>query len=292
MIKSMTGFGRGAYEREGIKVTAELRTVNNRYLDVHARMPQEFSGLEVSVKKQIQAALKRGRVDATISIERPGASSYSINRDVVRGYLDAVAVLKEEFGLGGDLSLDSVMRLPGALQQSSESTVAESVVAEAIADALTAALTDLVAMRAVEGKELAAEMSGRLETIESLMPGIEQRAGELPGHYHDRLEKRIAELTRGKPLDETRLAQEAAYLAERADISEEIARLKSHLAQFRQTMLGEGGEAGKRLDFLLQEMNREANTVLSKSGDVDISEAAITIKAEVEKLREQVQNVE
>ena len=128
--------------------------------------------------------------------------------------------------------------------------------------------------------------------IEALVPGIEEHAGALPNVYRDRLEKRIGELTRGKPLDETRLAQEAAYLAERSDITEEVARLKSHLAQFRQTLLGEAGEAGKRLDFLLQEMNREANTVLSKSGDVGVSESAITIKAEVEKLREQVQNVE
>jgi uncharacterized protein (TIGR00255 family) len=135
-------------------------------------------------------------------------------------------------------------------------------------------------------------MLSRLDTIEALVPGIEEHAGALPNVYRDRLEKRIGELTRGKPLDETRLAQEAAYLAERSDITEEVARLKSHLTQFRQTLLGDAGEAGKRLDFLLQEMNREANTVLSKSGDVGVSESAITIKAEVEKLREQVQNVE
>lgn len=292
MIKSMTGFGRGTVDREGVKVTVELRTVNNRYLDAHVRIPQEFAGLEMSVKKQVQAALKRGRVDVTVTIERPGATTFAVNREAVSGYLNAVGVLKEEFGLGGDISLDTVMRLPGVLQQASEAGAAESAVAEAVTDAVTAGLADLVAMRAVEGKELAAEMAGRLDTIESLIPGIEERAAALPGIYRDRLEKRIAELVRGKPMDETRLAQEAVYLAERSDIAEELARLKSHLGQFRQTMLGEAGEAGKRLDFLLQELNREANTTLSKSGDVDISEAAITIKAEVEKLREQVQNVE
>jgi uncharacterized protein (TIGR00255 family) len=292
MIKSMTGFGRGTFERESVKVTAELRTVNNRHLDVHVRLPQEFAGLELPVKKQVQSALKRGRVDTTITIERPGATGFSINREAISGYLDAVSVLKEEFGLGGDLSLDAVMRLPGVLQPSSESPVSDAAVAEAVTDALTAALADLVAMRAVEGRELEGEMSGRLDTIEALLPGIEERAAALPSAYRERLEKRISELTRGKPFDETRLAQEAAYLAERSDIAEEIARLKSHLVQFRQAMLGEAGEVGKRLDFLLQEMNREANTVLSKSGDVDVSEAAITIKTEVEKLREQVQNVE
>jgi uncharacterized protein (TIGR00255 family) len=149
-----------------------------------------------------------------------------------------------------------------------------------------------VAMRAVEGAELSNEMSTRLDIIESLLPTIEKRAQDLPAQYRERLERRIADLTRGKPIDDTRLAQEAAYLAERSDIAEEIARLRSHTTQFRQSLLGETGEAGKRLDFLLQEMNREANTILSKSGDLHISEAAITIKTEVEKLREQVQNVE
>lgn len=292
MIKSMTGFGRGSADGEGVKVTVELRTVNNRHLDVHVRLAQEFADLELSVKKLVQAALKRGRVDATVTVERGGSIAYDINRDAVRAYLDAVGVLKEEFGLGGDIAIDSIVRLPGVLQSTSSAGADDTVVAETVAAASTAALADLVAMRAVEGAELFNEMSGRLDRIESLVPLIESRADQLPAQYRDRLEKRLAELVRGKPIDETRLAQEVAYLAERSDIAEELARLKSHIGQFRQTMGGESGEAGKRLDFLLQEMNREANTVLSKSGDVEISEAAITIKAEVEKLREQVQNVE
>ena len=292
MIKSMTGFGRASAEGDGVKVTVELRTVNNRHLDTHVRLSQEFTELELHIKKQIQAALKRGRVDATVTVERGGTLVYDINRDAVRAYLDAVGVLKEEFGLGGDISIDSIVRLPGVLQSTSSATTADGAVGETATSAVTAALADLVAMRAVEGAELASEMNGRLDKIDGLLPLIETRADQLPGQYRDRLEKRLAELVRGKPIDETRLAQEVAYLAERSDIAEEIARLKSHMAQFRQTMLGEAGEAGKRLDVLLQEMNREANTILSKSGDVDVSEAAITIKAEVEKLREQVQNVE
>lgn len=292
MIKSMTGFGRASAEGDGVKVTVELRTVNNRHLDTHVRLSQEYTELELHIKKQIQAALKRGRVDATVTIERAGMLVYDINRDAVRAYLDAVGVLKEEFGLGGDISIDSIVRLPGVLQSTSSAAAADGAVGETATTAVTAALVDLVAMRAVEGAELASEMNSRLDKIDGLLPLIESRADQLPGQYRDRLEKRLAELVRGKPIDETRLAQEVAYLAERSDIAEELARLKSHMSQFRQVMLGEAGEAGKRLDFLLQEMNREANTVLSKSGDVDVSEAAITIKAEVEKLREQVQNVE
>lgn len=292
MIKSMTGFGRGSAEGEGVKVTVEMRTVNNRHLDVHVRLSQEYADLELVIKKQIQAALKRGRVDTSVTIERAGTVGYDINRDAVRAYLDAVGVLKEEFGLGGDIAIDSIVRLPGVLQTSASTIAADGVVAETVAASVTAAVSDLVAMRVVEGTELSNEMTGRLEKIESLLPIVESRADQLPSQYRDRLEKRLAELVRGKPIDETRLAQEVAYLAERSDIAEEIARLKSHIGQFRATIVGEAGEAGKRLDFLLQEMNREANTVLSKSGDVEISEAAITIKAEVEKLREQVQNVE
>jgi uncharacterized protein (TIGR00255 family) len=292
MIKSMTGFGRGSAEGNGVKVSVDIRTVNNRYLDAHIRLPQEYASLELSIKKQVQAAFKRGRVDMTISIERSGGTGFGVNRDVVRGYLGALATLRDEFGLAGDPSLEVIARVPGVIVSSSAHEGSDTEVSETVAAAVAGALTDLVAMRAVEGAELANEMTGRLDTIESLMPSIEKRAHELPGHYRERLERRIAELARGKPIDDTRLAQEAAYLAERSDIAEEIARLKSHTSQFRQSLLGESGEAGKRLDFLLQEMNREANTILSKSGDLHISEAAITIKTEVEKLREQAQNVE
>lgn len=292
MIKSMTGFGRGSADGDHVKASVEIRAVNNRHLDVHVRLPQELASMEIAIKKQVAAALKRGRVDATISLERASTSSYSVNREAVRGYLDAIQVLKDEFQMIGDIPVEAVLRLPGVMQSGSETSGTEADIAQVVTEALTAALAELVAMRAVEGTELAAEMASRLDTIESLVPSIEARAVDLPSQYRDRLDKRLSELVRGKPLDETRLAQEVAYLAERTDIAEELARLKSHLVQFRQAMKGESGETGKRLDFLLQEMNREANTTLSKSGDVDISESAITIKTEVEKLREQVQNVE
>ena len=281
MIKSMTGFGRGSAEGEGAKVTVDIRTVNNRYLDTHVRIPQDHAALELSVKKQIQAALKRGRVDVTVAVERAGDTGFGLNRELVRGYLAALGTLKDEFGLLGEPSLELVARLPGALQSTSERADA-GLIGDTVAAAVAGAVADLVAMRTVEGTELAAEMSRRLDTIESLVPQIEDWAHDLPAAYRDRLEKRLADLTRGKPLDDVRLAQEAAYLAERSDISEEIARLKSHTGQFRQTLLGEGGEAGKRLDFLLQEMNREANTILSKAGELQISDAALTIQAVVE----------
>jgi uncharacterized protein (TIGR00255 family) len=292
MIKSMTGFGRCTADGSGVKVSVDIRTVNNRYLDAHIRLPPEYASLELSIKKQIQAAFKRGRVDMTVSIERGGITGFGVNRDLVRGYIGALSTLKDEFGLTGEPSLELIARVPGVIQSTGSVEGGDSEVIETVAAAVSGALADLVAMRAVEGTELSNEMSARLDIVEALLPTIEKRAQELPAQYRERLERRIADLTRGKPIDDTRLAQEAAYLAERSDIAEEIARLKSHTTQFRQSLLGETGEAGKRLDFLLQEMNREANTILSKSGDLHISEAAITIKTEVEKLREQVQNVE
>ena len=292
MIRSMTGFGRGTSEGDGTRVFVDVRTVNNRNLDVHVRIPQELAGLELPVKKQVQATFKRGRVDVTVAVERAAQSSFALNRDAVRAYLGALGALKEEFGLSGEPTLELIARLPGVVQTSGQTAEVDGAVAESVRGAVAAALAQLVAMREAEGRELEAEMARRLDIIETLVPGIESRAGELPGLYRERLEKRIAELTRGKPMDETRLAQEAAYLAERSDIAEEVARLRSHTGQFRQTITGDGAEAGKRLDFLLQEMNREANTILSKSGDLQISDSAITIKTEVERLREQVQNVE
>jgi uncharacterized protein (TIGR00255 family) len=224
-------------------------------------------------------------------VARTGQAAFKLNVPVVEGYLEAVRQLKEQFGLNGDITVESVARVPGVIQ-ASDADPHHGGIAEAAAAALTAALAEVAAMRAVEGAELAAEMTARVATIEATLPVIAVKAAELPALYRERLEKRLGDLTRGKLTDEARLAQEIAFMAERSDIAEEIARLRSHTGQFRQALGTDGGEVGKRLDFLLQEMNREANTILSKSGDIGIADAAIAIKTEVEKLREQVQNVE
>jgi uncharacterized protein (TIGR00255 family) len=291
MIKSMTGFGRGSAHGDSFKVHVDMRSVNNRFLDIHTRLPQELASLEVPLKKQIQAALKRGRVDLTVSVDQMKPASFEINRPLVSGYLAALAELKSEFGLGGDPSLELVAKLPGALQVSQDSGELDASLVTGVTAAVSQALVALAEMRIVEGQELAAELTARLDSIEAQLPTVEAAASRLPGLYREKLTRRLQDLLAGGQIDEVRLAQEAVMLADRSDIAEEITRLKSHIVQMREVLHADD-EVGKRIDFLLQEMNREANTILSKSNDLAISDAAIVIKTDVEKLREQGQNVE
>ncbi len=287
----MTGFGQGRAEGHNYKVRVDVRSVNNRFLDVHTKLPPELSSLEMQLKKQVQAALKRGRVDVTVSVEQMKQAVFEINRPLVSGYLSALAELKTEFGLAGEPSLELVAKLQGALVVSQDSTQLDEELVRSVSAALGDSLASLIAMRASEGQELARELNSRLSMIESQLPGIESEAERLPAIYRERLEKRLAEMLGEAKIDEMRLAQEVVMFVDRSDISEEIARLKSHIIQMRDILTGDD-DVGKRLDFILQEMNREASTILSKSGDLAISDAAIVIKTEVEKLREQVQNVE
>jgi uncharacterized protein (TIGR00255 family) len=292
-MKSMTGFGRGSLAGENFSVSVDLKTVNNRFLDVHLRIGPELSALEAAIKRRISQRLSRGRVDANLTFERTGEVSYELNRPLIAGYISALRAMQHEFNVTGEPDINVIARLPGAMQPVRDG-IDERMVA-GVERAIDDALSDLEQMRAREGEELAAEMRSRLDEIERHVPIIEDAASGLVEAYRSRLQKRIAELVardgQNIELDQGRLSQEVAYLADRSDISEEIARLRSHLTQFREVVETEG-ETGKRLDFLLQELNREANTVLSKSTDMTIKEAGLAIKAEVEKLREQVQNVE
>ena len=289
----MTGFGRAAAAGETYTVAVEIKTVNNRYLDVHLKLSQDLSSLETVVKRRVTARLSRGRVDVSVSFERVGEVTYEINRPLLAGYITALRSIQQEFRLAGEFDINSLVRLSGVLQPARNGLDQEMI--NGIERAVDAALDDLEKMRSSEGKALADEMRSRLAKIEAEIPIIDDAAAGLADTYRTRLQKRIGELIgRGGQtieVDPGRLAQEVAYLADRSDISEELARLRSHLDQFRETVEN-GGEIGKRLDFLLQELNREANTVLSKSTAITIKDAALVIKGEVEKLREQVQNVE
>jgi uncharacterized protein (TIGR00255 family) len=292
-MKSMTGFGRGAASGEEFTVGVEIKTVNNRYLDVHLRLSQELAPLEMIVRKRVGARLSRGRVDLNINFERTGATTYEVNRPLIAGYVSAMRDIQQQFNLAGDIDVSSVARLPGALTPARDGL--DEVNMSGLDRALDEALESLERMRESEGAALAEEMRVRVARIEAEVPIIEAAAASLTDAYRQRLQKRVGELiARGGQaveLDAGRLAQEVAYLADRSDISEELARLRSHLEQFRAALEAQG-EVGKRLDFLLQELNREANTVLAKSTEISIKDAGLAIKAEVEKLREQVQNVE
>ncbi len=290
MLKSMTGYGKGAVSGEGFSVTVDIRSVNNRNLDIHWRAPYELAALEIPLKKQVQAAVARGRVDINVSFQQTSDTVYELNRPLIRGYLSAMQMMREEFGLAGEPDLASIARLPNVMMSPTDNRLSDKVV-QGVEQALIQALTALVEMRAVEGHELQKELLTRVDRIETRLRVIEANAGTVTDFYREKLHKRLAELVEKVSVDETRLAQEVAYLAERCDVTEEITRLNSHLGQLRE-LLANDGEIGKKLDFLLQETNREANTILSKASELEICDAAIDIKTEVEKLREQANNVE
>src|SRR5258705_3631488 len=292
-MKSMTGYGRGAVTGDDFSVSVDIKTVNNRFLDIHLRAGSELSSLEPAIKRRISSRLSRGRVDVTISFERTAQMAYELNRPLIAGYVSALKQLQKDFNISGELDINVLARLPGALQPARNGVDARMITA--VEEAIDEALDELEKMRQQEGEALRLELRERVQKIEALVPTIEQSAAGLAEAYRLRLQKRVAELlNRGGQvveIDPARLAQEVAYLADRSDVSEEMVRLRRHLSQVQEAIDSQG-ETGKMLDFLLQELNREANTTLSKSTDLVIKEAGLAIKAEVEKLREQVQNVE
>jgi uncharacterized protein (TIGR00255 family) len=292
-MKSMTGYGRGSAIGDDFSVSVDLKTVNNRFLDVHMRLGGELSSLEGQIKRRISSRLSRGRVDVTVTFERTSQIDYELNRPLITGYVKALREMQQEFGIAGELDINLLARLPGALQTARDG-LNENMIA-GIERAVDDAIVELEKMRTQEGESLRQEMRERVDNIDALVPVIEAAASGLVETYRARLQKRIGEFfsrdNQFVELDPARVAQEVAYLADRSDVSEEMVRLRSHLSQFREA-LDSPTETGKMLDFLLQELNREANTTLSKSTELSIKEAALGIKAEVEKLREQVQNVE
>jgi uncharacterized protein (TIGR00255 family) len=292
-MKSMTGFGRGAFVGQDFAVTVELKTVNNRFLDVNLRLSQELNQLEATIKRQIGNRLSRGRVDVNLTYERAADVSYELNRPLISGYLAALKQLQEEFLLTGEPDLNMIARLPSVLQPKKDDIGEEFIVG--VEKAVESALADLEKMRENEGEMLKNELNFRLKEIEDKLPGIESEAATVTEEYQTRLMKRISDILAKTAaeieIDQARLAQEAAFLADRGDISEEITRLKIHIDQYRKIM-DEDKEVGKRLDFLTQELNREANTIASKTNNMNIKEASLAIKSAVEKIREQVQNVE
>ncbi|HET6861924.1 MAG TPA: YicC/YloC family endoribonuclease [Pyrinomonadaceae bacterium] len=292
-MKSMTGYGKGTVSADDFSVSVDLKTVNNRFLDIHLRVGTEWSSFEPVIKRRISSRLSRGRVDIAVSVERTTQTAYELNRPLIAGYVAALRQMQQDFGIGGDIDINVLARIPGALQPAKSGP--DERIGVALEQALDLGLDELEKMRQQEGEALRLELRERVGRIEGLVPTIESAAAGLADAYRQRLQKRIAELlNRGGQvveIDPARLAQEVAYLADRSDVSEEMVRLRSHLSQFQEALEAQG-ETGKMLDFLLQELNREANTTLSKSTDLTIKEAGLAIKAEVEKLREQVQNVE
>jgi uncharacterized protein (TIGR00255 family) len=291
MILSMTGYGSGSAQKDDLTVSVEMRTVNHRYLDLHVRLPREYLFLEGGIQQQLRSALDRGRVEVNASIQNTGPAAFLVNSGLVKGYLEAVGRLQQEFEFQDSLDLKSLLSLPGILQN--RDTVSENAgaIAELVGLGVKEALEGVLRMRRKEGAALRTDMLRNLSAVETSVSAIQEVASGSAAEYLQKLQERLAQLLPQGGIDPQRLAQEAALLADKCDISEEIARLKSHIEQYRLLVDGEE-KAGKKLDFLLQEFQREANTILSKSGSLEISRNAIAIKADIEKLREQVQNVE
>lgn len=289
----MTGYGRGNVSSETFNVNVEIKTVNNRFLDINLRMPYELQPLEAELKKIITHRLSRGRVDVNLQTERTEEIVYELNRPLISGYLSALKQMQDEFSLPGEPDINVIARLPNVLQNQ-KNDLSEDF-GKGVKDALVLALHELENMREIEGEILKTELKNLLDGIEHLLPTIESESENVSEEYRQRLTKRITEMLAKSDsqieLDQARLAQEVAFLSDRSDISEEIQRLKSHIEQFRQIMNDEK-EIGKRLDFLTQELNREANTIASKTQNLVVKEAALSIKSAIEKIREQVQNVE
>jgi uncharacterized protein (TIGR00255 family) len=292
-MKSMTGFGRGAVNESNFSVTVELKTVNNRFLDIGLRLSNEMQSIEGEIKRLISGRLSRGRVDVNLQYERTDEINYELNRPMITGYLAAMKKMQDEFGLSGEPDLNVIAKLPNVM------VAKKDEISEAftfgVAAAVTMALEELEKMRLSEGEMLKTELASRLDSIERHLPSIESESGSISEEYRQRLTKRIGEMLSKSEsqieIDQGRLAQEIAYLSDRSDISEEISRLKTHIEHFR-TIMDEEREVGKRLDFLTQELNREANTITSKTNNMIVKESALAIKSEIEEIREQVQNVE
>jgi uncharacterized protein (TIGR00255 family) len=293
----MTGYAQARAEENGLALRVSIRSVNHRFLDLHVRLPEGWEPLEPRLRQRVRQHVRRGHVDVTLRIEPSGPVAVQVNHPLAAAYARAAQELSREFSMPPAIDFVALFRLPGVVVGAGLPSEEEVERAASLAGrCLDDALARLDEMRSTEGATLASEMRGRLARISSHAKKIEALAATLRPDYARRLGERLAELLANTSIDPSRLAQEAALLAERADISEEVARLSSHLQQF-DALLEAGPEAGKKLDFLLQEMQRESNTMLSKTPGVEsqglaITDLALEVKAEVERLREQMQNVE
>lgn len=292
MLKSMTGYGRGEVSAPERKVVVELKSVNHRFCEVSLRLPRHMVALEDQIRRIIQARISRGRVDGYLAVENTEGRKalVKVDKALAAAYYKAVEELKEALGLQDPVTLPHLLHLPGVL-------VVDEPVEDPqawwpyIREALEQALDGLVGMRVAEGARLKADLLLHLERVAEMAASIKARAPQVVQDYYQRLSQRVKELLADVPLDPARLAAEVAIFAERSNINEEIVRLESHISQFRGFLESEG-PVGRKLDFLLQEMFREINTVASKAPDLEISRLVVEVKSELEKMREQVQNVE
>ncbi len=292
LIKSMTGYGRGVETVNGREYTVEVRSVNNRYLDCSVRLPRMLSFAEDAVKQAVKACVSRGKVDVFISVHTEGGEevAISLNKSVLEGYLTAMRQMVTDYGITDDISVSVAARLPDVFAVEKPEVDEEQLLKDLMA-VVSKALEGYDAMRCTEGQALDRDLRSRGNTILELVSKVEAGNGKTVSDYRARLEAKLKEVLENTAIDESRILTEAAIFADKVAVDEETVRLRSHLQQMN-TMLTTGGAVGRKLDFLLQEMNREANTIGSKCTDVELARIVVEIKAELEKIREQTQNIE
>ena len=291
-LLSMTGYGSAKGSVEGQEITVELKSVNNRYLDCSVRLPRNFLFAEDTVKQAVSAGVSRGKVDVFVSAQasQDSGTVVSVNEELARGYRDAVARIAETLGLESGLNAFSLARFPDVLTVERRELDKDKAAA-ALSEITAKAVEEFNAMREREGERLRRDMLGKLETIEGLVSVVEERSPQTVKEYRERLEARLRDILADRSLDEQRVITEAAIFADRTAVDEETVRLRSHIAQFR-TMLEEGSPIGRKMDFLVQEFNRESNTIGSKCSDASLAKVVVDLKSEIEKIREQLQNLE
>ena len=292
MVKSMTGYGRAEESVNGCTITVELRSVNNRYLDCNVRIPRLYLFAEDAIKARVQNTISRGKVDVFVTLDNAGADKVqvSVNKPVADGYYAALKSLAEEYHLSDDISVSLLSRFPEVLLAEKAEEDVEQM-AKDICSVLDRALADFDQMRTREGERLRDDILSRAETIEAKVALVEERSPQTVSEYRARLEAKMNEVLANTQLDPARILTEAAIFADKIAVDEETVRLRSHIGQLRE-MLAKGGAIGRKLDFLIQEFNREANTIGSKCSDVEMARLVVEIKGEIEKIREQVQNIE
>ena len=292
MIKSMTGYGSAKGAVGELKISVELKSVNNRYLDVSVRMPRSFLFAEDAVKAAVGKHISRGKVDLFVSVDSSDADSMTVkvNEPLLRGYIEAIRHISAEYGLAEELGAVSVSRFPDILSVEKKELDAEAI-SEGIVAVTEEALRDFDAMRLREGEKLCADVLEKLAAIELLVAKVEQEAPKTVEAYHVRLREKMSELLSSAAIDDNRILAEAAIYADRIAVDEETVRLRSHMSQLR-GMLAGGSPIGRKIDFLIQEFNREANTIGSKCQNSDIAHTVVELKSEIEKIREQIQNIE
>lgn len=292
MIRSMTGFGRGHSVLNGRDITVEIRAVNHRYYEFSCRLPRSYSFAEEKLKSLTQGKISRGKIEVSVLIQNVTAVSerITVNKEVITEYVLALRAIQEELVLVDDLSLSSVMRIPDAFTVVKEEADEEQMW-EDLKTVAEEALDNFITMRETEGERMKADIMSRLDTIEGNVAVVEERSPMIVEAYRKRLYDKMCEVLEGKGFDENRILLEAGIFSEKTAVDEETVRLRSHIAQFRE-MLESGGPIGRKLDFLVQEMNRETNTIGSKVQDIEVTKIVVDQKSEIEKIREQIQNIE